>query len=374
MTGQSDENKLPYILLADPALRLAFPTEFNVQTTSCPDTIRALTTHKVKGQIVDSTLTPQDWFNGIVHVIIYDKMQQLSTRDNDTKDPSGKEIITFNDYPNIIFRSDINVKDGQFEFVFMPPKDIRYNYGHGRMVYYAYDEENRAEAVGHYEEMIIGSSSSVVIQDTVGPDIRMFLNNPAFMDYGLTHEHPHFYAELEDENGINTVGSGIGHDLLMIIDDEPSQTYVLNEYFSNTDGDYRRGMVDYKMTPLESGSHVMTFRAWDLCNNSSTALLHFSVIKGKDTKVFSMTTYPNPVSMSGVVNMHIEYDRPDDLVQTDVYVYNTVGQLVWHHNQEDAKEIHWNVGQMSIIYTYRVELQTEDTAIVSQTGKLIVTK
>lgn len=376
-TGPADDNKLPYILLGDPALRLAYPTEFNVQTTSCSDTIRALTTHKVQGQIIDSTNTLMDWFNGKVHVIIYDKLQRLTTRDNDAKSEDKKETYTFNDYPNIIFRSDINVKNGKFEFVFMTPKDIRYNYGNGRMVYYAYDEENKAEAVGHYEDMIIGGSSSVVIQDTIGPEITMYLNNPAFINFGITHEHPHFYAQLEDEHGINTVGSGIGHDLLMIVDEQSSQTYVLNEYFSNTDGDYRKGVVDYKMPPLEEGDHVMTFRAWDLCNNSSTEKLYFTVVKGLNTQVFSMVTYPNPVSMNGTVHMRIEYDRPDDLVQTDVYVYNPYGQLVWHHSQEDAKEIEWNIGQMGIttgLYTYRVILKTEDTSAVSKTGKIIVTK
>ena len=375
MTGIGDENKLAYILLGDPAMRLAFPTEFNVQTTSCSDTVRALTTHRIKGQIIDSDSAVINWFNGKVHVTIYDKIQSITTHDNDKPDDEEKVTITFKDYPNIIFRSEINVKNGKFEFVFMTPKDIRYNFGNGRIVYYAYDSENKAEAVGHYEDFIIGGSSSVVIEDTKGPDITMYLNNPAFADYGRTHENPHFYAHLEDEHGINTVGSGIGHDLLMVIDDEPKQTYVLNEYFTNTDGDYRKGEVDYKMATLESGDHVMTLRAWDLCNNSSTATLHFSVVKGMDTQVFSVVTYPNPVSLSGVMNMRIEYDRPDDLVQTDIYVFNLAGQLVWHHTQEDAKEIHWNIGDMGIttgVYSYRVQLKTEETTAVSNMGKIIV--
>ena len=374
-TGVGDENKMPYVLLGDPALRLAYPTEFNVHTTSCSDTIRALTTHMVKGQIIDSDSTLQNWFNGKVHVTIYDKIQKLVTRDNDTPDESAKVVTEFYDYPNIIFRSDIDVKDGEFEFVFMTPKDIRYNYDHGRIVYYAYDSNNKAEAVGHYEDMIIGGSSTVFIPDTLGPDIRMWLNNPAFPDFGLTHENPHFYAQLEDEHGINTVGSGIGHDLLLVIDGEPKQTYVLNEYFSNTDGDYRKGALDYKMVTLEEGDHVMTFRAWDLCNNSSTASLHFSVVKGLNTQVFKVVTYPNPVSLNGTLNIHIEYDRPDDLVETNIYVFNLAGQLVWHHSQEDAKQIQWNVADMGItsgIYSYRVELKTENTTAVSNMGKIIV--
>ena len=375
MTGIGDENKLAYVLLGDPAMRLAFPTEFNVLTTSCSDTVRALTTHRVKGQIIDSDSNRVDWFNGKVHVTIYDKIQSITTHDNDKPNVEEKVTITYKDYPNIIFRSEITVTNGQFEFVFMTPKDIRYNFGNGRIVYYAYDSENKAEAVGHYEDFIIGGSSSVVIEDKQGPNIAMYLNNPAFADYGRTHEHPHFYATLQDEHGINTVGSGIGHDILMVIDDQPNQTYVLNDYFTNTDGDYRKGAIDYKMATLEAGDHVMTLRAWDLCNNSSTATLHFSVVKGLDTQIFKVVTYPNPVSLSGTLNMRIEYDRPDDLVQTDIYVYNLSGQVVWHHTQEDAKEIQWNIGEMGItsgIYSYRVLLKTEDTVAVSNTGKIIV--
>lgn len=373
--GLGDENKLSYILLGDPALRIAYPTEFNVQTTSCSDTIRALTTHNVKGQIVDSTNTLQSWFNGKVHVTIYDKIQEVVTRDNDTPRDEDKVTSKYNDYPNIIFRGEINVKNGQFEFLFVAPKDIRYNYGLGRMVYYAYDIDNKAEAVGHYEKMYIGGSSTVAIEDTIGPDIRMYLNNPAFADYGMTHENPHFYAQLEDENGINTVGSGVGHDLLLIIDGEPKQTYVLNDYFSNTDGDYRKGSVNYKMATLSEGNHVMTLRAWDLFNNSSTETLHFSVVNGMETNIFSVTTYPNPVHLDGVVNMRIEYDRPDDLVQADIYILNFSGQVVWHNSREGARDIQWNVSEMGItpgIYSYRVQLKTEETTAVSRMGKLIV--
>ena len=375
LTGPTDENKMPYVLLGDPALRLAYPTEFNVMTTYCADTIRALTTHKVKGQIIDSDSTLQKWFNGKVHVTIYDKIQKLVTRDNDTPKESEKVVTEFYDYPNIIFRSDIKVKDGEFEFVFMTPKDIRYNFGNGRIVYYAYDSDNKAEAVGHYEDMIIGGSSDVVIIDTDGPEIRMWLNNPLFPFSGKTHENPHFYAQLEDEHGINTVGSGIGHDLLLVVDGEPKMTYVLNEYFSNTDGDYQKGSVDYKMPTIEEGDHELTFRAWDLCNNSSTETLHFSVIKDLETQVFKVITYPNPVSLGGTINMRIEYDRPDDLVETKIYVFNLAGQLVWHHSQEDAKEIQWSVAEMGItsgIYSYRVELKTEETTAVSNMGKIIV--
>ena len=129
----------------------------------------------------------------------------------------------------------------------MVPKDTRYNYGNGRIVYYAHDLESREEAIGHYEDFIIGGSSSIIAQDTVGPELNIYLNNINFSSGDETHEFPQFYAEIYDENGINTAGTGIGHDLLMVIDNDAKQTYVLNSYFQAKNNSYQEGLVSYKM-------------------------------------------------------------------------------------------------------------------------------
>ena len=36
------------------------------------------------------------------------------------------------------------------------------------------------------------------------------------------------YAIIEDEDGINISGNGIGHDLVAIVDDNSNQMYILN--------------------------------------------------------------------------------------------------------------------------------------------------
>ena len=53
------------------------------------------------------------------------------------------------------------------------------------------------------------------------------------------------------------------------------------------------------------------------------------------------------------------------------------GQIVWQHSQDDAKAIEWNIGELGItsgIYVYRLQMKTATTSVVSQTGKIIVTK
>ena len=59
-------------------------------------------------------------------------------------------------FPNVLFSGAASVVDGQFSFDMIVPKDISYNYGAGRICYYAYDAENKYEAKGAYENFIIG--------------------------------------------------------------------------------------------------------------------------------------------------------------------------------------------------------------------------
>lgn len=372
-----DANKLPYILLGDPALRLNYPTDLQVKTTLDVDTMHALSTHTIKGYIQTSSLDTAYWFNGKLDITILDKMQQITTRDNDETIEDNKNHITYDDYPNTLFSGQTDVVDGKFEFTFMVPKDIRYNYGNGRIVYYAHDAETREEAVGHYEDFVIGGSSSLTVPDTQGPELHVYLNNPAFQDGDKTYELPHFYAEIFDENGINTVGTGIGHDLLLTIDGEPKQTYVLNNYFSASNNSYQKGMVSYKMAEQSEGMHSLTFRAWDLLNNSTTASLNFQVVKGLDPHIYSVTTYPNPVASNGVMYVDIQYDQPDEIIETTVYLYDISGKLMHAHKQKGVEGISWNMSKVASkegIYIYQVKIKTATSDYISKAGKIIVTK
>ena len=372
-----DPNKLPYILLADPALKLNYPTDLQVKTILKVDTMHALSVQKVEGYIQTPNNDTAAWFNGKLDITIFDKEQDITTRDNDETIEDNKTHITYKDYPNTLFSGQTDIVDGKFSFSFMVPKDIRYNYGTGRIVYYAHDPETREEAVGHYENFVIGGSSSLIAKDTTGPDLHIYLNSLAFQSGDKTYEYPHFYADIYDENGINTVGTGIGHDLLLVIDNDPKQTYVLNNYFNANNNSYQSGQVSYKMAEQAEGAHTLTFRAWDMFNNSSTASLNFQVVKGLDPTIYSVTTYPNPVTSTGVVNVEILFDQQDEVMETTVYLYDVSGKLMHTHTQNNIDGIRWDMGNLSVnpgIYVYQVKIKTATSDFVSKAGKIIVTK
>ena len=374
----SDENKLAYVLLGDPCMRLNYPTDYHVETLTEMDTLNALSVQHVEGRIIDEDLNTVSDFNGKVDITIYDKMQSIPTRDNDNAGGDPR-VVAYNDYPNTIFSGATDVKDGLFNYTFMVPKDIRYNFDNGRIVYYAVtaDSLETAEAVGHFEQFIIGGSGSIVTIDTVGPEMEIYLNSPAFRNGDKTYATPRFFANLYDENGINTAGAGIGHDLMLIIDDDPKMIYSLNEYFTAANNSYQAGQVSYLMEELANGPHSLTFRAWDLLNNSTTKSLNFIVEAGLDPSIYNVTTYPNPVQQSGVVHLVVNYDQPDELIETEIYLYNTAGQMVYSHKQDNPDAVSINLPALGLntgVYIYSVKIKSASSKYSTTSGKIIVTR
>ena len=376
--GLSDDNRLAYVLLGDPALRLNYPTDYQIQTLTKMDTLNALSVQHVEGRIIDEDSVLVSDFNGKVDITIYDKMQSIPTRDNDNVG-GDQRVVEYNDYPSTIFSGATDVKNGLFNYTFMVPKDIRYNFGNGRIVYYAVttDSLETAEAVGHCHDFIVGGTGSIVAVDTMGPEMRIYLNTPAFVDGGRTYATPRFFAELEDEHGINTAGAGIGHDLMLIVDDDPKQIYVLNDYFTAASNSYQSGLVSYLMEALPDGPHSLSFRAWDLLNNSTTKSLNFVVEAGLDPSIYSVTTYPNPVQTEGVVNLIVNYDQPDERLSTELYLYNINGQLVYSHLQKNPDAVSINLAQLGLqpgVYVYNLRIKSASSKYSMTSGKIIVTK
>lgn len=375
--GNDGANKMSYILLGDPAIRLAYPDDYRVVTTTNLDTLHALSIQTVEGYIRADDNDTASWFNGQLSITVLDKMQQITTLDNDQTEPSLKSPYTYNDYPSPLFKGETSVVNGKFSYTFMVPKDIRYNYGNGRIVYYAIDTLTAEEAIGHYEDFQVGGSSTVAVEDTIGPDLELYLNTPSFQDGGTTYEFPHFFANISDEHGINTAGSGIGHDLLLTIDNDADKTFIVNDYFSAVNGSYQAGTVSYALPEMEEGPHSLTFRAWDLLNNSSSGSLNFQVVKGYDAQLCKVLTYPNPVSANGNLTIVIDYDQPDKLAETDVYVFDLTGKQVYELHQKGADPIRWNLGQTAMragVYVYKVQIKVAGSRASSKQGKIIVTE
>jgi hypothetical protein len=131
------------------------------------------------------------------------------------------------------------------------------------------------------------------------------------------------------------------------------------------------------MPEMEEGAHTLTFRAWDLLNNSSTAMLNFQVVKGQDPQIHKVITYPNPVTPSDDLIFHIDHDQPDEIIETTINLYDLSGRMIHTHVQYGVEGIRWNISELGInsgIYVYQVNIKTTTSNYVSKAGKIIVSK
>ena len=102
--------------------------------------------------------------------------------------------------------------------------------------------------------------------DNKPPTVKLYINDETFVSGGTTNESPFLLANLEDENGINTA-SGIGHDIIGILDGDETKPYIMNDYYQTELDDYTKGRVYFPFRNLAAGLHTITFKAWDVYNN-----------------------------------------------------------------------------------------------------------
>lgn len=323
----SGPNKRNFTLLGDPALKLSYPYHGKVITDSVNnvsvydkiDSLKALSLVTIAGHIEDPLGNPLNTFNGTVSPLIYDKASIIKTLAND-----GGQSMTFSQRNNILFSGKTMAKDGKFRFTFIVPRDINYSFGSGKISYYAYDEKE--DMNGSFSEIIVGGFFSVVASDSIGPDIKLYMNDTLFRNGGVTDNNPSLLALLKDKGGINTTGSGIGHDLTGFLDNETNRSFVLNNYFENDFDNYTKGSINYNLSGLSEGSHTLTVKAWDNFNNSSVKTISFEVVNGGKFILRNLINYPNP--FHNETNISLEHNRPDSELDVTINIFNIDGRII----------------------------------------------
>ena len=319
-------NNRKFTLLGDPALTLAFPknnirlTRLNGKPITGNDTLKALGRYTCEGELADSRGVQLTNFNGIVELSLYDQPQLLKTLGN----RSGSTAAVYNQQTSVLFRGTATVQGGKFRINFVVPKDISYALGKARFSMYATGEN--ADAGGVDTSISIGGILPVAGKDEEGPAIRLYLNDTAFREGGLSNESPLLIALLEDSSGINASGNGIGHDITAWLDENTQNSFVLNEYYQADIDSYQKGKLAFRLPELAEGRHQITLKAWDLANNSSLKTLEFWVKKQEKLVFGRVMNYPNPFS-SGTT-FSVEHNRPGVPMRLEITIYDILGRLV----------------------------------------------
>jgi len=376
-------NNRKFTLLGDPALTLGFPSA-SVRTVSIngkpvasfSDTIKALNRYTISAEVTDLNGILLNNFNGSVYPSIYDKVQTVSTLANDP----GSSIINFQVQQNQLYNGKIKVVNGKFSYTFIVPKDINYQPGKGRISYYG-DDGNK-EANGLNTDILIGGLGNEVKDDGDGPAMKAFLNDEKFVNGGLTNETPVLIIKLTDSSGINTVGTGIGHNLTAVVDDNTRETIILNDFYETDQDSYQSGKVRFQLPKLEEGFHRISIKAWDVFNNSSEYLLECQVVKQEAFTIKHVLNYPNPFTTR--TQFWFEHNRPGEELQVTVQVMTITGKLVKtivktiKNDGNRSSDVEWDGrddygGKLGRgVYIYRLRVRGGDGKVQEKLEKLLI--
>lgn len=384
--GASDlsTNKLQYVLLGDPALKLNLPEykaiidSFDGASTETAGKASAGGRISIEGHIEDPAGSIATGFNGIISPTMFDYEEEVTTRDN-----TDLGAYTYYTHKSKLYSGSDSVVAGKFKLTIPVPMDISYSDREGLLNLYAVTHDRNLAAQGTYNNFIVGGTSPDITDDKKGPEITMWLNTTEFRNDDEVNSAPCLFVTLKDPNGINTIGSGIGHDIIAMVDNNAEYTFNLNNAFNVSVGDYTSGDIAFPLPELPAGEHTLMVRAWDLLNNSSTAIIRFNVVPDLAPKFMDITVTPNPVHRGESATFKLTHNRPQSEITVTIELLNFQGQLLWS-NTEDAVcdgtvyTYTWNVaaaGGQPIptgVYLYRAKVSAGGSTEQTKTGKIII--
>ena len=367
----------------DPAKKLAVPkpniriTKMNdVDITQSLDTIKALSKVKFEGIVTDNNNVLLPNFNGTLSTTIFDKTLDKTTLDND-----GFGIkMTYDSQDSKLFRGKSSVENGRFTFDFIVPKDIRVAFGKGKLSFYA--DDGTIDKGGFNNDIVIGGINQNAPDDTLGPEIKLYMNDESFIDGGNTNASPNLIVVLADASGINTSITAVDHDIVAILDGDTSNPIILNDFYQSELNDFTKGKVTYTLRDLEVGPHTLQLKAWDTYNNSSEATLNFVVVSDAILNLENVLNYPNP--FVNYTEFWFNHNKPNEPLEVQVQVFTVSGKLIKTINQNVqttgnlSRSIVWNglddfgnkIGKG--VYIYKLKVRSTLNNLVSEKYEKLV--
>ena len=329
----SDRQKFFIYYFGDPVKKLAIPkpnvkiTKMNgIEITQSLDTLKALSKVRFEGVVTDYLDNTLSDFNGNLSTTVFDKPIDKVTLDND-----GFGIVnTFDSQESKLFRGLASIENGNFNFEFIVPRDVRVAYGNGKLSFYV--SNNELDKAGFNNAIIVGGINENAPEDTLGPEIQLFMNDESFLDGANTNASPNLIAKLSDLSGINTSLTAVDHDIVGILDGDESNPIIMNDFYQTELDDFTKGKVIYRLRDLSVGPHTLKLKAWDTYNNSSETILNFVVVSDASITLDNVLNYPNP--FVNYTEFWFNHNKPNEPLEVQVQIFTVSGKLIKTINQQ----------------------------------------
>jgi hypothetical protein len=366
-------------LIGDPALRLSVPDNRVVVTSinghavdnATDDTATVLSRVTVCGEIHDSNGVLLSDFDGTIFPVVFDREMRTSTLANDN---AGTEV-DFIQQKSILYRGVHTVSGGRFEYSFIVPRDVAYQYAYCKLSHYARSGSDHA-AGAHTRLMLGGLNDTADLSGIPAPTIHLYMGDTNFRSGGLTDASPTLLAHIYDSAGINA-GAGLGHDITAVVDGQPGSMVVLNDLYQTDLEHPGLGSVAYTFSDIAPGRHTVTLKAWNIFNISAEASIDFVVANADTLAISDLRCYPNPAS--GQTRFILEANNTAVIAHAELQVYNTHGQPVFRCTPPVGADgytvgpVVWDLGGVAPgLYIARLILTDSEGTLHQRTAKCVV--
>jgi hypothetical protein len=374
-------NSKRYILLADPAVRLAVPDQPIDLVLEAAHGDSALGGSLRRGVLTDLRLTvrrPDSTvdaaFEGTAQVRVYDSSPVR---------PMGTNPQTYLLTGAPIFRGEAEMHQGVGALRFQVPGALRTGL-RGPAGLFAYAAAGDRDALGALPELSVPESEAPAGTDHEGPRIQVHFDG----DSTALAPGAFFTADLFDSSGVNITGLVPSRSVVMQV--EENGTLVVAEDLASEvvfGNDFRSARLEHHLpSELEAGrAYELVLRASDNVSNSGSVRVPFTIAGGTGG-VFTLDevyNFPNPTG--GGTGFFGRLSGSADLVIT---LYTISGKRIWRAREAGvtpvqlAREgISWDGrdadGDVPAngVYLYRIEARPLGGGQAREvTGRLVVSR
>lgn len=388
----TETNKMRYVMLGDPSMRLAIPENIVTldsvngmpvtpvdATDADPTVISAFSHVSMSGRVTGYDGQVLTDFDGYVSVTLYDAEMSFTTVRGDYDNP-----FVIDEQGERLFTARGPVRAGLWNIETVIPAEIADNYRPATVSLYAASagEDKAAEACGVSRDLYVCGIADGDIADATPPVIEyLYLNHDTFRPGDTVNDTPMLLARVTDDTALNMAANGVGHQMSLRIDNTDNFTDISGSFVPDADGT-PGGNIAYQLPAISTGAHRGVFKVWDVAGNSSTREFDFFVDPDVAPHIFDVYTDANPAT--DYANFYIRHNRPEAMLTVKIDIYDISGRAVWSStgagraDMYESSPVRWDLTDSSGrpvgrgIYIYRATVTTDAETSSSAVRRIAV--
>ncbi len=339
-------NKMSFLLLGDPAMRVNYPKPFFKITKingtdvnpSSPIVSGAMQEVAVEAKVYnpDGT-TVNTSFNGDATLSIYDyKLKETTLTVRVNRVDVTRDIF----FPqNLLAKVSGRVVNGVFNATAVIPRYILSTGNYGMVKVYAHQDDSENMVNGSFDLLRLdyyNENNPHTVHDNMPPviDAIYFNDEQSFTNGALIPAESTLHIRATDDHSFNNQSVSLGNTMSLLLDGgKTSYPFIQNHTAITNDG--KDLSIEFPMQ-LQEGKHTLQYTVYDAAGNKTTETISFLV--GNDSKL-ELLVEEEPAVNEATFNVS---STASSTPQVTIKVLNNVGELIWN-TTTDSFPFSWDL-------------------------------